>query len=150
MSSKSVTVAEEDLSNKLEEGLAILFSEVIEHSETGFYKVKETYDGSLPGISTQKAQQIADGFNLLKTTAEDKGPKEYVKCVLKGLIPGAGIVSIDWDSVYIWIKQRSWGKLSKYLAKHAAKKGIKDLAKFTPWGLASSIPLSMISCAIWG
>lgn len=144
------STAEEELAQKFEEGFEGLFSEVIEQSETGQYRVKSGYDGSFPGVSVQRAQEIALGFNLLKTMSEDKGAKEYVECVLKGLIPGAGILSISWGDVYIWIKQRSWGKLSRYLAKHVAKKELKHLVKLTPGGLAASIPLHMIKCAVWG
>ncbi|NEG70275.1 hypothetical protein [Bifidobacterium choloepi] len=54
--------------------------------------------------------------------------------VLKGLIPSAGLVSIDWNNVALWIRQKTWGKLSKCFARHAAKVVAKDLAKLTPWG----------------
>lgn len=57
---------------------------------------------------------------------------------------------MDWNAVYFWIKQRSWGKLSSYVMKHAVKYGIRDLAKFTPGGLALSIAAAAIGCAVHG
>ena len=81
---------------------------------------------------------------------DNKGVKEFGICVFKGIIPGAGLLDVNWGQVVNWIKHGVWGKVGGYLAKHAAKIGFKDLAKLSPWSLAASIAYSAAGCAIWG
>lgn len=142
--------AQQELANKIEKGFKDLFEKVIQENPDGSYSVRPSYTGDIDGISVEQAAEIADNLNVLRIASQNKGAKEYAICVLKGLIPFAGALDIDWGNLYIWIKQHSWGKLSKYLAKHAAKIGIKEVAKLTPGGIAVTVIGSAAACAILG
>lgn len=139
-----------------------LFSEAINQDESGSWFITQAAASGYAGVTRAELDQLVEVLNLSEDSqslavgsgvggvVQPAGAKEFGMCVLKGIIPGWGLVDVNWGNVYIWIKQRSWGRLSKYLAKHAAKKGVKDLAKLTPAGLATSVIGSAAGCAIWG
>ena len=148
----------------LEEAFAEIFSKAILR-DGNYWIMNPDYKGDIPDVSLDDAQAAADGMNWIednigsrsgshlnheKSGMATRGPKEFVTCVFKGMIPGAMIAAMDWNAVYFWIKQHSWEKLLKYVMKHAVKYGIKDLAKFTPGGLAVSLLATAVGYAIWG
>lgn len=141
------------LEASIEKGFQTLFTEIISQNSTGVWKVNEGFESKYPDVSKEDVQGIVNSLNKYEKSGQSltqqRSIEEYGRCVLEGLIPFGGLISINWGNVYLWIKQNSWGKLAKYLAKHAAKVGIKDLAKFTPQGLAVSLAASMVTCAIF-
>lgn len=153
-------VSEQELEEAYNEGFNELFTNIIRQDENGTWHIVEGFTANYPDMSEEQAQEVATAMNRIEQDTSSpsshslfrsrNSPKDFGMCVLKGLIPGAGLVSINWNNVALWIRQKSWGKLSKYLAKHATKVAAKDLAKLTPWGLASSIPISAANCVIWG
>ncbi|MDO4665501.1 MAG: hypothetical protein Q4A71_04785 [Actinomycetaceae bacterium] len=146
----STIAGQEALEKMISDSFETIFSNAVQENLDGTFSVIPNYKGDIPDFSISQAQAFVDNLNMLHSIAQDKGAKEFGICVLKGIIPGAGLLQINWGNVYLWIKQHSWGKLAKYLAKHAAKIGFKDLAKLTPGGLASAVALSAAGCAIWG
>lgn len=156
----SFSFTERDLELAFEE----LFTKALVF-DGGSWKVNLQYKGDLFGEDLRDLKMAADGLNNLEDVISPysisyasrmnpgmapQGPKEFVTCVFKGVLPGSIVVFMDWNAVYFWIKQRSWGKLSSYVMKHAVKYGIRDLAKFTPGGLALSIAAAAIGCAVHG
>lgn len=154
-----------NLEATLAEGFDDLFSHAITRNPNGTWSITSRAQSGYQGISYSDLKKIETYLNQAEReelasqgtpvgfpgrTSDPQGAQEFVTCTLKGLVPGEFFVSLDYGNVYLWIKQHSWGKLSRYIAKHAAKKGIKDLFKFTPAGIAGSVLASMVGCAVWG
>lgn len=154
-------VTEDALAERIEEGLGELFAKAILQDRPGHWVIAPVATNGYGELTSAQLEQIVVGLNdPPKTGGGNKfnppggkttlGTKEYVTCVFKSLVPGDILVSLDYGNIYIWIKRRSWGKLARYMAKHAAKKGIKDLVKLSPAGLAGAILAAAIGCAVWG
>lgn len=151
--SNDIIISEDELSAKFEQGFETIFSKILMKDDSGAWKTVPGYQKYYPDISIETSTEMANNLNKLAekdSGLQGRNLKDFGVCVLKGIIPGAGLLDINWGQVVNWIKHQTWGKLSKYLAKHAAKIGFKDMAKLSPWGLASSVVLSAVSCAIWG
>lgn len=159
-SSKTVSTSQEDTEfseaevKELEQYLKTLFRQVVIKDELGRLRIdheaaRRLYpDQDLSLLSTPSSHTQTP-----KRATSPLGLQEYAWCVVKGAIPFIGLIDVDWNLIRMWVGQQNWGALSRYLGKEvpkrAAKVGIKDALKLTPWGIAASIAASAVTCAVW-
>lgn len=106
----------ESFEDDLADGFEVLFTEILQLDSNGTWKINEGELSKHPEIDRAKINEVALALTelerlegsgkLSETRYQTQGKKEFGMCVLKGIIPGAGLVSIDWGKVYSYIKQK--------------------------------------------
>lgn len=156
---------EESLETAFEKGFQELFTRAFQQRQDGSWELTRVAARGYKELSHPQLDSIVAFLNqqeFLESPSRSKligadsasnqqfGAQDFIIGTLKGIVPGEFFANLDYGNIYLWIKQHSWGKLSRYMAKHAGKKGIKDLVKFTPAGIAGAVLASMVGCAVWG
>ena len=102
---------------ELEQYLNTLFAEVVVKDEqTGQLHID--YDAAKRLYPDRDLSVLSIPASRLDTSSHNGvGPldlKDYAWCIVKGAIPFIGLIDVDWGLIRMWIRQQSWGALSRY------------------------------------